>query len=307
METGIIYTPLFQDHENYPECSDRVRVSAEYLMGKDIDTFTEPRIFDDFWIKQVHTPEYLNEIVTTGSIEYTDIKYENALQSAFGCLTAGEMLLNGEIENGFVLNRPPGHHTYANRGGGFCFLNNAAILSRYLQGHGMEKIMIIDWDAHHGNGTESIFYEDPSALFSSIHQSPLYPGTGKVGDIGKGPGEGYTINIPVPPETGHDSYMQIFSEIIIPAGKKFKPDAVVISAGQDSHRNDPITDLALCAASYHSMTRQILEEISPNVIGVLEGGYNLDTLPVSIYAIVMALMGKEYSGPEQRKMITASA
>lgn len=300
METGIIYTPLFQNHENYPECPDRVKVSADYLKEMGFGTFIEPRVFDDDWIKQVHTPDYLESLITTGFVEYTDIDYENAKRSAFGCLTAGEMLLGGEIQNGFVLNRPPGHHTYANRGGGFCFLNNAAILSRYLQAKGMEKIMIVDWDAHHGNGTESIFYKDPSVLFTSIHQSPLYPGTGKIGDIGKGKGKEYTINIPVPSKTGHDSYMEIFSEIIVPAGKRFKPDAVVISAGQDSHVNDPITSLSLCAASYHSMTRQILEGISPHVIGVLEGGYNLQTLPNSIYAIITALMGKGYSGEVER-------
>ncbi len=296
MDTGIIYTPLFQNHENYPECPDRVKVTAQYLIKNDIKMFTEPRLFDESWIQKVHTPEYINNIITTGSVDYSDIHYEHALQSAFGCLTAGEMLIHDEAQNAFVLNRPPGHHTYADRGGGFCYLNNAAILTRYLQMHGMERIMIIDWDAHHGNGTESIFYDDPSVLYTSIHQSPLYPGTGKVQDTGVGQGEGYTINIPVPPGTGHNSYMNIFSEIILPAGKQFHPDAVVISAGQDSHKKDPLSSLCLCSGSYHAMTRQVLTSITPNVIGVLEGGYNLTSLPVSVHAIVTALQKKKYTG-----------
>ena len=120
--------------------------------------------------------------------------------------------------------------------------------------------MIIDWDAHHGNGTEAIFYDDPTVLYSSIHQHPLYPGTGKVTDTGTGLGEGYTVNVPVPSGTGHATYLDIINEILIPAGKKFRPDAVIISAGQDSHEDDPLTDLRLCSASYHAMTRMILDE-----------------------------------------------
>lgn len=300
MKTGIIYTPLYQNHENYPECPDRVRVSAEYLIKKGIDTFTEPLDFSESWIKKVHTHEYLSEIISAGSIEFTDIKYDNALRSVYGCLTAGKMLLNDEIQNAFVLNRPPGHHTYANKGGGFCFLNNAGILTKYLQENGMEKVMIIDWDAHHGNGTESIFYEDNTVLFTSIHQSPLYPGTGRIKDIGKGEGEGYTINVPVPPGTGHDSYMKIFSEIVAPVGKKFNPDIVIISAGQDGHKYDSVSHLSLCAGSYHAMTTQIMKNICSSIIGVLEGGYNLSYLPDSIYSIVTALRGEEFNGDFER-------
>ena len=300
MKTGIIYTPSFLNHKVYPECPDRIKVCASYLIEHGIDKFIEPRNFNDSWIKQVHTPKYLSDLLTWGIIEGTHIDYQDAKLSVFGCLTAGEMLLAGELQNAFVLNRPPGHHAYANHGGGFCYLNNTAILCQYLNANGMEKIMIVDWDAHHGNGTESIFYEDSSVLFTSIHQSPLYPGTGKIGDTGQGQGEGYNINIPVPPCTGHDSYMQIFSEIIIPAGKKFKPDTIVISAGQDSLKCDLITDLSLCAASFHNMTRQLIEGVSPDIIGVLEGGYNLKTLPEAVYAIVTALMGTEYSGKIER-------
>lgn len=301
MDTGIIYTMDFQNHQNYPEQPDRAIKTAEYLRNQGIPEFIVPKIFDERYIRSVHSEPYLESVKEIPGIDEVDNIFSNSLLSAYGCLTAGDLLVNGAIDNAFVLNRPPGHHTYADSGGGFCYLNNAAILTRYLQDHGKRKVMIIDWDAHHGNGTESIFYEDPSVLYTSIHQSPLYPGTGKVTDTGMGDGEGFTINIPVPAGTGHDTYRGIFERIIIPAGKEFKPDAVVISAGQDSHAGDPLTDLELCSGSYHMMTRMILEEISSQAIAVLEGGYNLDNLVKANYAIVCALRGEESPFQVQRR------
>jgi len=154
--------------------------------------------------------------------------------------------------------------------------------------------MIVDWDAHHGNGTESIFYHDPSVLFTSIHQSPLYPWTGKVTDIGSGRGEGYTLNIPVPPGTGHETYMTIFKEIVVPVGKKFRPDALIISAGQDSHSGDPLTNLMLCSASYYLMTDWLIQSVCSKTVALLEGGYNSVNVAHANYAIASALIGKEY-------------
>lgn len=293
MTTGIIYTPQFQNHQNYPECPDRVTMTAEYFQERGITGFIEPRIYEEKYVEAVHTAPYLSDLKAIGEVEGVDVAYADALLSAYGCITAGDMLMNGDLENAFVLNRPPGHHAYARKGGGFCYLNNAAILARYLQSRGMERIMIIDWDAHHGNGTESIFYDDPTVLYSSIHQHPLYPGTGKVTDTGTGAGEGYTVNVPVPPGTGHDTYIEIINTILIPVGKKFRPDAVIISAGQDSHDEDPLTDLRLSTGSYYVMTRMILDEICSKTIAVLEGGYNLENLPWANYAIAAALRGEE--------------
>lgn len=289
MTTGIIYTPDFQNHQNYPECPDRAVKTAEYFQSHGISDFINPLDYGEKYIGAVHTAPYIQDLKSFGEVEGIDITYADALLSANGCITAGDMLLSGEIENAFVLNRPPGHHTYAGKGGGFCYLNNAAILARYLQSEGMSRVMIIDWDAHHGNGTEAIFYEDPSVLYTSIHQTPLYPGTGKVTDLGTGDGEGYNVNIPVPPGTGHDTYMDIFDQILIPAGENFRPDAVIISAGQDSHDDDPLTDIRLSSASYHLMTRMVLEQITSKTIAVLEGGYNLDNLVTANYAIATAL------------------
>lgn len=297
MTTGIIYTPKFLAYTNSPENKDRVSATVDYFKTQGIDEFISPRKYDENCAKSVHTPEYIDYLKSAGVIEGNKLRYQNVLLSAYGCLTAGEMLAEGAIKNGFVLTRPPGHHAYANKGGGFCFLNNAAILARYFQEKGFEKVMIVDWDAHHGNGTEAIFYHDPSVLYTSVHQYPLYPGTGKVTDTGSGPGVGYNVNIPVPWYTGHDTYMEIFDEVIIPVGKKFKPDVLIISAGQDSHRDDPLTNLMLCSASYHMMTERLVQSVCSKTIAILEGGYNANNVARANYSIVSALMGKENNSP----------
>lgn len=293
MVTGIIYTPEYQNHQNFPEQPDRVLKTIEYFQHYGLKDFILPASYDERYILSVHTGEYFEKVKEIEGVDETDDVYANSLLSAYGSLTAGELLISGAIDNAFVLNRPPGHHTHAHRGGGFCYLNNAAILAKFLQEHGKRKIMIIDWDAHHGDGTESIFYEDSSVLYTSIHQSPLYPGTGKVTDTGAGDGEGFTINIPVPAGSGHDTYRSIFEKIIIPAGRVFSPDAVIISAGQDCHLGDPLTGLNLRTGSFHVMTRMILKEISTQVISVLEGGYNIENLSAANYAIICALRREE--------------
>jgi acetoin utilization deacetylase AcuC-like enzyme len=297
MITGIIYTPEFLLYTNNPENKGRVSATVEYFKTKGIDEFISPLDYDERYVKSVHNPAYIETIKSYGVIEGNELKYPNVLLSTNGCLTAGEMLAEGIIDNGFVLNRPPGHHAYANKGGGFCYLNNAAILAKYIQDQGFEKVMIVDWDAHHGNGTESIFYHDPSVLYTSIHQTPLYPWTGKVTDTGSGQGEGYTVNVPVPPGTGHDTYMEIFDEVIIPVGKKFRPNALIISAGQDSHRDDPLTNLRLCPASYYLMTERLIQSVCSKTVGILEGGYNSENVARANYAIVSALMDKENNNP----------
>jgi len=293
MATGIIYTPEFLTYKNNPENTGRVSATVNYFQTQGIHEFISPRQYDEILVKSVHTPDYIEFLKSGGVTDGTKSGFASVLLSAYGCLTAGELLAEGTIGNGFVLNRPPGHHAYANKGGGFCYLNNAAVLARYLQKQGFEKVMIVDWDAHHGNGTEAIFYQDPTVLYSSIHQFPLYPWTGKVTDIGSGEGEGYTINIPVPPGTGHDTYIEIFDEVLIPVGKKFRPDALIISAGQDSHRDDPLSNLRLGSASYYLMTERLIQSVCSKTVAILEGGYNSKNVSRANFAIVSALMGKE--------------
>lgn len=297
MTTGIIYTPEFLTYKNYPENTDRVSTTVDYFKKQGINNFLSPKKYDESNIQSVHTPEYIEFLKSVGVIEGINLEYSRVALSAYSCLTAGEMLAEGTIDNGFVLNRPPGHHAYANKGGGFCYLNNAAILARYLQENGFQKVMIVDWDAHHGNGTESIFYHDSSVLYTSIHQYPLYPWTGKLTDTGSGRGKGYTVNVPVPPGTGHNTYMEIFDEVIIPIGKKFRPNALIISAGQDSHRDDPLSNLKLCPASYYLMTERLIQSVCSTTVGILEGGYNSENVARANYAIVSALMGKENNNP----------
>jgi acetoin utilization deacetylase AcuC-like enzyme len=293
MSTGIVFSPECLTYSHYPETADRVLETVEYFRTMGMDDLTSPREYDESWVRFVHTPEYIDYVKSTAAMQVTGLEYEHVRLSANSCLTAGELLAEGDIQNGFVLNRPPGHHAYTDEGGGFCYFNNAAVLTRYLQKQGFAKVMIVDWDAHHGNGTEAIFYDDPSVLYVSIHQHPLYPGTGMVTDTGSGPGVGYTINIPVPPGTGHDTYMSIFREIIVPIGKAYKPDALVISAGQDSHKDDPLAQLRLCRVSYQMMTEQLVHGVCSKAIAVLEGGYHPLNVAHANYAIVSALSGKK--------------
>lgn len=284
MTTKVIYTPEFLKHISYPEQPDRVAFTMEYFKSQGLPEFTTPEPIGAPYIKTVHKPSHYK------SISRNPETLHNSMIAVDGCITAAKMLVNKETDNAFVLCRPPGHHAHPNQYGGFCYFNNAAITARYLQSNGFQNIMIIDWDAHHGDGTNHIFHADPTVLYASIHESPGYPGTGNYTDNGEAKGTGYSVNLPVPHDTGHSTYMELFDEIIVPIGKKFKPDAIIISAGQDSHVDDPITSLGLVQQSFYDMTHKVMS-ISPNIIAVLEGGYNLTNVPKANYAIVSALNG----------------
>jgi acetoin utilization deacetylase AcuC-like enzyme len=299
MTTGIVYSPECLTYTAPPDTPDRVFRTVEYFRSHGVDEFITPREYDEKYIRAVHTAGYMDRVGTVCKVMATGLECAHIRLSVDSCLTAGELVSEGELDNAFVLCRPPGHHAYADAGGGFCYYNNAAVLARYLQKEGFHKVMIVDWDAHHGNGTEAVFYGDPSVLYASVHQSPLYPGTGEMTDTGSGPGEGYTVNVPVPSGTGHDTYMAIFREVLVPIGKSFHPDALIISAGQDSQKDDPVAQLRLCPVSYHLMTERLVQDVCPRTIAVLEGGYQPENNAPAHLAIVSALMGKtNYDTPE---------
>jgi acetoin utilization deacetylase AcuC-like enzyme len=196
--------------------------------------------------------------------------------------------------------RPPGHHAKPYIGAGFCYFNNMAIMVKWLLRRGFERIAILDWDAHHGDGTQEIFYNDDRVLFISTHQMPLYPGTGYPEEKGSGRGEGFTINIPLPPGTGDEGYMLAVEEVIEPVIDEFRPEFIAISAGQDNHFTDPITSLALTARGYAEIMRKAVKlaekHCSGKLVAVLEGGYSVEgALPYTNLGIIAAMAGYDLS------------
>ncbi len=232
--------------------------------------------------------------------------YETALLAAGGVISAVDHVMMTAFhrpDSVFCLVRPPGHHAYADRAMGFCIFNNVAIAARYAQKvYGLERIMIVDWDVHHGNGTNDIFADDPSVLFVSLHQWPLYPGLGWHTDVGHGAGEGTNINIPLPPGAGDALYMAAFERIIEPLADQFKPQLILVSAGQDCHCSDPLSDALVTYSGFqameHSVRRMADRHCGGRHILALEGGYNQHTLPYTVSSIVAAMADLPWTIPD---------
>ncbi len=227
----------------------------------------------------------------------TKDSWEAATWAAGGALRMVEAIHSGECSNGFALLRPPGHHATERRAMGFCLINNIAVAARYaIQTLGMERVAIVDYDVHHGNGTQDIFYNDPKVLYCSTHASPFYPGTGALDEIGQGEGRGTTFNIPLPPGVGDKGYQRVFEESLIPVLRTWKPQMLFVSAGYDAHWSDPIGPMVLSVTGYEQLTRMLYElagEICDGrIVLMLEGGYNLEALGACTVASIQTLMGQ---------------
>ncbi len=215
--------------------------------------------------------------------------YEAALASVDAALSAADAVVGGEADNAFCAARPPGHHALPHQSMGFCLFATASILVRYLQErHRLQKIAVVDWDVHHGNGTQDIFWRDPDVFFVSLHQHPHYPGTGLANETGEGAGEGKTLNIPVAAGTPEEEYLLRFEQSVIPAIKAHGPEAIVVSAGFDAHRDDPLGGLMITEAGFARLTgcvKALSESLREGrLVCLLEGGYNLDALERSVVA-----------------------
>jgi acetoin utilization deacetylase AcuC-like enzyme len=215
--------------------------------------------------------------------------WEAALHAAGGACALVDALLDGGERVGVSALRPPGHHAEPARAMGFCLFGSVAVAARHaIDSRGAGRVFVLDWDVHHGNGTNRIFHASPQVLFASIHQYPFYPGTGPLTDAGSGDGEGYSINLPVPGGAGEDAFCGLVEHVVLPAARRFDPDLVLVSAGFDAHRADPVGGCALEGSSYAELTRQVLTLGRP-VGYVLEGGYDLDALATSLAAAMEAL------------------
>ncbi len=255
-------------------------------------------------LKAVHPPEYIDAIARVsaqggGQLDLDTVassgSFEAALHAAGGAVRAVDALLDGTRGPAFCALRPPGHHAEPAQAMGFCLFNNVAVAARHaLDGHGLERVLVLDWDVHHGNGTNDIFYASNQVLYVSIHQSPLYPGTGALTDSGTGAGEGYTINLPVPAGSGHEEWLSLVQHVVVPAGRAYAPQLVLISAGFDAHRDDPLASCRLTDETYEAMAatmRAFAEELGVPVVIVLEGGYDLGALARSVAATMAASAG----------------
>ena len=222
------------------------------------------------------------------------LSYETALLATGGACLAVDAVLEGRAPRAFALVRPPGHHAEPNRAMGFCLFNNIAVAARHAQAvHGIERVAIVDWDVHHGNGAQAIFWEDPNVLFVSLHQYPFYPGSGSRQEEGDGPGRGTTINIPLPAGTGEDVYLAAFDGVVVPALRAFAPDLILVSAGFDAHADDPLAQMRLRTESFALMAERLRDAAAElcrgRLVLVLEGGYNLKALGDSVVATIEAL------------------
>jgi acetoin utilization deacetylase AcuC-like enzyme len=205
-------------------------------------------------------------------------------------MTAVDAVLAGEVSSALTCGRPPGHHAERATPMGFCLVNHVAVAAAHARSLGLERVAVLDWDAHHGNGTQASFWTDPAVLYVSLHQRPLYPGTGAASEEGEGDGAGATVNVPLPPGTGSEDFLAAFRAHALPAVRRFAPELLLVSAGFDAHAADPLTDLRLDAEAFGTMTRE-LRGIGAGPVLVLEGGYDLIALRDSVLAVLSALAG----------------
>jgi acetoin utilization deacetylase AcuC-like enzyme len=311
LKTGIVYDDLFLRHQTgagHPERPERLTAIVERLKKDGLLAqlvLLPPRPAELEWITAVHSPEYVarvERVCKDGPTQLDSLdtpvsaeSYAVARAAVGGVLAVCDAVMEGKLRNAFCAVRPPGHHALKSRAMGFCLFGNVAIAARYLQKkHRLERILIVDWDVHHGNGTQAAFNEDPSILVFDVHRSPFYPGTGREDETGEGRARGTKINVPLPAGSGDREYLAAFETRLRPAALAFRPQFVLISAGFDAHERDPLGGMKVTADGYAALTR-IVKDIADRscqgrLVSVLEGGYDLDGLASSVAAHLRVLM-----------------
>ena len=310
-QTGIVKDYRYLNHETghyHPESPRRLESIYKMLEAPDMKgRFTEipPRFASEEEIEMIHQPSYYRMVAATAGKSHTYLdpdtetspeSFEVARLAVGGMCNAVDSVVKGEVKNAFAFVRPPGHHAEANRAAGFCLFNNVAIGAMHaIRRHGMERVLIVDWDLHHGNGTQHSFYEDPRIVYLSTHQYPYYPGTGGLGEIGRGAGKGYTINVPLRSGPGDAEYLRVFRRILKPVALEFRPDIVLLSAGFDIYFKDPLGGMKVTPHGFGCLARVLLDVAEAccggKFVVVLEGGYHIEGLTQSIKVVLNEMAG----------------
>lgn len=312
--TGYVYDDRYLLHDPgswHPERPDRLKAIQKNLEEAsllELVVAIQPYEAPLAWVERLHDPAYIQQlkvacakgrrIFGVPDCGISRETYDIALLAAGGVMAAVDAVMGGQVENAFCAVRPPGHHAERGRALGFCFFNNVALGALYaLENYGLERVAIVDWDVHHGNGTQHMFESDPRVFYLSLHEDPqnCYPGTGYRRETGKGPGQGYTMNLPFPPHSGDEEYLEALRQEALPRLRQFAPQLVFISAGFDGHEQDPLAHMKLTREGYRTMGRLILdlaqETAAGRLISVLEGGYNLEVLEECVEDHLRLLMG----------------
>jgi acetoin utilization deacetylase AcuC-like enzyme len=300
---AYLYDPIFLEHDTgwgHPECPERLiaietKLQSNPIYASLVRVKAQPAEYRH--IELIHDRAYIERAKTEieGGVEYFDSmdttvcprSFQVALHAAGGCINMCDTVMRGDANYGFCAVRPPGHHAERNYSAGFCIFNNIAIMARYLQKeHGVKKVAIVDWDVHHGNGTQHSFEDDNSVLYISTHQYPYYPGTGDRRETGTGKGKGDTLNLAMDAGSGDDEYRVAFTEEVIDGIDDFEPDFILISAGFDAHRADPLSSIQISSKMYYIFTKMLVQlakkYTNDRIIAVLEGGYHLGALAESV-------------------------
>ncbi len=325
MKTGLVYDPIYLEHDTgeHVETSQRLIATISHLEQTgttDRLTTVSSRPASVEELEMVHSPDYISYV--RGKAErgggwldadtiVCDRSYEVASYAAGGLMAATEAVMRGEVDNAFALVRPPGHHAVADRAMGFCIFNNVAIAARFARNaFGLSRILIADFDVHHGNGTQDAFYTDPSILYFSIHEYPFYPGTGRAEETGAGDGAGTTVNIPMAAGWGDDEYLKAFREVLVPIVHRFRPELILVSAGFDAHWADHLAMMRVsidCFSQMAMILKTLAEELCRDrLVVVLEGGYNLKVVAASIKSHFDVLLGDHETDDPLGEASTAS-
>jgi acetoin utilization deacetylase AcuC-like enzyme len=318
---AVVRDPIYLKHSNgpmHPEGPERLlvidRMLAEFpLKDQLVDIPPRDATFEELaWI---HDENYIRRIEQTGESKFTVLdpdtsatsdSYAAALRAAGGTMEAVEAVLSGRFPAAFAFVRPPGHHAEAGRAMGFCLFNNVAVAAAYaLRRHDLKRVLIVDWDVHHGNGTMHSFYDTDGALYFSVHQYPHYPGTGRIDEIGGGAGQGYTVNVPLFGGQGNDDYLFVFREILLPIAREYIPELILVSAGFDTHRNDPFASMDVSSSGYGQLTgilQDLARDCCPGRLAfTLEGGYDHSALSEGVADVLRTLIsgsGRILESPE---------